>query len=262
MSNTNSKTKVPSESVKLMRQEIDVNGALLRTNLPGTLFRSGKVRDTWDEVRSLLMVATDRISAFDVILPNGIPKKGELLTQLSLFWFDRTKNIIGNHLLSRDPASRYYFEKYQDYDQYLRNRTLIVKKAQILPIECVVRGYLEGTGLKDYKATGSVTGIKLPPGLERASKLPEPIFTPSTKEESGHDRNITFDEMKQILGDDGIANALRSVSLELYKSAADYALTRGIIIADTKFEFGLHGIDRELILVDEVLTQIPRDSGR
>lgn len=240
------------------KQTFDVNGALMKTDLPGTLFRSGKVRETYYGENYLTMVATDRISAFDVILPNGIPRKGDVLTQMTLFWLPRTVSMIGNHLLPGDTANLASGE-FKEYYDHLKLRTVVVKKANVLPVECVVRGYIEGSGWKEYQAKGSVTGIKLPTSLKRGSKLPEPIFTPSTKAETGHDENITFDQMRAIIKDDAISKALRRISLELYVSAAQYAISRGIIIADTKFEFGLHGPTRELILLDEVLTP---DSSR
>jgi len=219
--------------------------------------RRGKVRDVYDLGDKLLLVATDRISAFDWVMPSGIPEKGRILTQLSAFWFDLLK--VPSHLISTDiqsvalPAGADKRE--------LAGRTTIAKKCRVVPVECVVRGYLEGSGLKEYRQSGAVCGVKLPAGLVQCSKLPEPIFTPATKEESGHDQNISFEQMSEIVGID-VAEELRRRSIEIYARAAEHALARGIIIADTKFEFGwirgASGKD-ELILIDEVLTP---DSSR
>lgn len=215
----------------------------------------GKVRDIYDCGDALLMVASDRISAFDFILPDEIPFKGEILSRISAFWFDRFKDITPNHLISMDPTD--YPEEFQPYVDYLRGRSMLVRKAQTVPIECIVRGYLTGSGKKTYDADGTVCGIKLPDGLTEASKLPEPIFTPSTKAELGeHDENISFERCEDLVGTETAA-LLRDCSLTLYQAAADYAATRGIIIADTKFEFGY--IDGKLILIDECLTP---DSSR
>ena len=215
----------------------------------------GKVRDIYDCGDSLLMVASDRISAFDYILPDEIPHKGEILTRISQFWFERFADLMPNHLLSMDVAD--YPEEYRAYESYLTGRSMLVKKAQPLPIECIVRGYLTGSGKKTYDADGTVCGIRLPEGLTEASKIPEAIFTPSTKAELGeHDENITFERCAEIVGLD-MAEQLRDASLKIYNAAAEYALTRGIIIADTKFEFGL--IDGQLTLIDECLTP---DSSR
>ena len=227
------------------------------TDLPLPKFSVGKVRDTYDLGDRLLMVATDRISAFDCILPNGIPDKGRVLTQLSAFWFDRLSDVIANHLISvdladlppilrDDPALR----------ELLAGRFMIVKKAKRFDFECVVRGYLAGSGWADYQRTGAVCGVALPAGLRQAERLPEPIFTPATKAEEGHDLNISLDEMKRAIGED-MAQTIADASIALYKAAASYALDRGIIIADTKMEFGL--LDGELILIDELLTP---DSSR
>jgi phosphoribosylaminoimidazole-succinocarboxamide synthase len=217
------------------------------------LIGRGKVRDIYDLGDRLLIVASDRISAFDSVLGSPIPDKGRVLTQLSLFWFERLKSVIDNHLtdgsvddLPVDGETR----------ALLAGRSMIVKKTDPLPVECVVRGYLIGSGWKEYQASGSVCGIPLPAGLEMGSKLPEPIYTPSTKAESGHDENITYEETTEIIGAETAAR-LRDASLELYTRAADYALSRGIIIADTKFEFGL--TDDGIILIDEILTP---DSSR
>ena len=228
---------------------------LLQIELPGLRkLKSGKVREVFDLDDSLLFVATDRISAFDCIMPNGIPRKGEVLTQVSYFWFNQTSAFQPNHLLSRpnDPLPA----RLQPYAAQLARRSMIVKKAQPLAIECVVRGYLAGSGWKEYRDQQTVCGIKLPTGLKESSELPAPIFTPATKAESGHDENISFDQAAQIVGAD-IAEQARMASLKIYRFAREYALRRGIIIADTKFEFGL--LDGNLILIDEVLTP---DSSR
>jgi phosphoribosylaminoimidazole-succinocarboxamide synthase len=202
----------------------------------------------------LLFVATDRISAFDYVLASGIPEKGRVLTQLSLFWFDFLKDIVPSHLLAAD--LNLYPDQLQKYRDQLRGRSMLVARAEMFPVECVVRGYLSGSGWKEYKQTGAVCGIKLPQGLRESDKLPEPIFTPATKAVSGHDENIPFEQMTQIVGKE-MSEKLRDISLRVYKKAADYASERGIIIADTKFEFGMtaHGIT----LADEVLTP---DSSR
>ena len=215
----------------------------------------GKVRDIYDAGENLLMVATDRISAFDFILPDEIPFKGEVLNRISAFWFDKFADIVPNHLVSIDPAD--FPEEFAEYRDYLAGRAMLVKKAQTIPIECIVRGYLTGSGKKTYDENGTVCGIQLPEGLTEASKLPEPLFTPSTKAEIGdHDENISFERCCEIVGED-IATQIRDLSLKIYKAAAEYAATRGIIIADTKFEFGT--VDGRLILADEVLTP---DSSR
>ena len=215
----------------------------------------GKVRDIYDAGENLLMVATDRISAFDFILPDEIPFKGEVLNRISAFWFDKFADIVPNHLVSIDPAD--FPEEFAEYRDYLVGRAMLVKKAQTIPIECIVRGYLTGSGKKTYDENGTVCGIQLPEGLTEASKLPEPLFTPSTKAEIGdHDENISFERCCEIVGDD-IATQIRDLSLKIYKAAAEYAATRGIIIADTKFEFGV--IDGKVTLIDECLTP---DSSR
>ena len=215
----------------------------------------GKVRDIYDCGDSLLMVASDRISAFDFILPDEVPHKGEILSRISAFWFETFSDIIPNHLVSMDPAD--YPAEYAQYSDYLLGRSMLVKKAKTIPIECIVRGYLTGSGKKTYDANGTVCGIKLPEGLTEASQLPEPIFTPSTKAELGdHDENISFERCAEIVGQE-LAEKIRNASLAIYKAASEYAATRGIIIADTKFEFGL--IDGELTLIDEALTP---DSSR
>ena len=215
----------------------------------------GKVRDIYDAGENLLMVATDRISAFDFILPDEIPFKGEVLNRISAFWFDKFADIVPNHLVSIDPAD--FPEEFAEYRDYLAGRAMLVKKAQTIPIECIVRGYLTGSGTKTYDEHGTVCGIQLPEGLTEASKLPEPLFTPSTKAEIGdHDENISFERCCEIVGED-IATQIRDLSLKIYKAAAEYAATRGIIIADTKFEFGV--IDGKVTLIDECLTP---DSSR
>lgn len=215
----------------------------------------GKVRDIYDAGENLLMVATDRISAFDFILPDEIPFKGEVLNRISAFWFDKFADIVPNHLVSIDPAD--FPEEFAEYRDYLAGRAMLVKKAQTIPIECIVRGYLTGSGKKTYDENGTVCGIQLPEGLTEASKLREPLFTPSTKAEIGdHDENISFERCCEIVGED-IATQIRDLSLKIYKAAAEYAATRGIIIADTKFEFGV--IDGKVTLIDECLTP---DSSR
>ncbi len=215
----------------------------------------GKVRDIYDAGENLLMVATDRISAFDFILPDEIPFKGEVLNRISAFWFDKFADIVPNHLVSIDPADSP--EEFAEYRDYLAGRAMLVKKAQTIPIECIVRGYLTGSGKKTYDENGTVCGIQLPEGLTEASKLPEPLFTPSTKAAIGdHDENISFERCCEIVGED-IAAQIRDLSLKIYKAAAEYAATRGIIIADTKFEFGV--IDGKVTLIDECLTP---DSSR
>lgn len=215
----------------------------------------GKVRDIYDAGENLLMVATDRISAFDFILPDEIPFKGEVLNRISAFWFDKFADIVPNHIVSIDPAD--FPEEFAEYRDYLAGRAMLVKKAQTIPIECIVRGYLTGSGKKTYDENGTVCGIQLPEGLTEASKLPEPLFTPSTKAEIGdHDENISFERCCEIVGED-VAAQIRDLSLKIYKAAAEYAATRGIIIADTKFEFGV--IDGKVTLIDECLTP---DSSR
>ena len=217
--------------------------------------KEGKVREIYDNGDSLIMVATDRISAFDFILPDEIPFKGEVLNRISAFWFDKFADIVPNHLVSIDPAD--FPEEFAEYRDYLAGRAMLVKKAQTIPIECIVRGYLTGSGKKTYDENGTVCGIQLPEGLTEASKLPEPLFTPSTKAEIGdHDENISFERCCEIVGED-IAGQIRDLSLKIYKAAAEYAATRGIIIADTKFEFGV--IDGKVTLIDECLTP---DSSR
>ena len=232
-----------------------MNEPILQLNLPGIQHvRSGKVREVFDLGDSFLLVASDRLSAFDVILPNGIPRKGEVLTQISHFWFEKFAALVPNHLLAgaNDPLPA----NLQPFAAQLAGRSMIVKKAKPLAIECIVRGYLSGSGLKEYKKSQTVCGIQLPAGLTESAELPEPIFTPSTKAEAGHDENISFAEACKIVGND-LATQARDLSLMIYKAGRDYAKQRGIIIADTKFEFGL--FEGKLILIDEVLTP---DSSR
>jgi phosphoribosylaminoimidazole-succinocarboxamide synthase len=233
-----------------------LDSVLLQTDFPDLkLFASGKVRDVYELGSDhLLFVATDRISAFDYVLATGIPHKGSVLTQLSLFWFDFLKNVVPNHLVSAD-VSRYPKEA-QKYADQLRGRSMLVQRAEMFPVECVVRGYLSGSGWKEYKASGSVCGIKLPTGLRESDQLPEPIFTPATKATTGHDENISFEQMAKLV-DPEDARQLRDLSLAVYQKAADYARQKGIIIADTKFEFGRTAAG--ITLADEVLTP---DSSR
>ena len=231
------------------------NETLLQLDLPGIpKIKSGKVREIFDLGDALLFVASDRISAFDCVMPNGIPQKGEVLTQLSHFWFDQIAPIVPNHRLAQpnDPLPA----KLQPFADRLQKRTMIVKKAEPLAIECVVRGYLAGSGWKEYRQQQTVCGIRLPAGLSESAELPEPIFTPATKAQTGHDININFEEAAKIVGAK-VAGQVREASLKIYKSAREYARQRGIIIADTKFEFGI--FKGELILIDEVLTP---DSSR
>lgn len=231
------------------------NETVLHLELPGIRkLKSGKVRDIFDLGENLLFVASDRISAFDCVMPNGIPRKGEVLTQISYFWFAQTESFQPNHLVSHanDPLPA----RLQPFAEKVGRRSMIVKKAAPLAIECVVRGYLAGSGWKEYRERQTVCGIKLPHGLKESSELPEPIFTPATKAETGHDENISFDEAVKITGAK-VAEEARDASLKMYKFARDYARKRGIIIADTKFEFGM--MDGKLILIDEVLTP---DSSR
>jgi phosphoribosylaminoimidazole-succinocarboxamide synthase len=228
---------------------------LLQTDFPDlTLHARGKVRDLYSVGDQLLFVATDRISAFDYVLASGIPEKGRVLTQLSLFWFDFLKDVVKNHLVTASVSD--YPTPLQKYADDLRGRSMLVNKAQMVDIECVARGYLSGSGWKEYQQTGAVCGIQLPTGLKESDKLPEPIFTPASKALTGHDENISFEEMSKRTGKE-LAEKLRDLTLKIYKTAADYALGRGIIIADTKFEFG--HTSQGLILADEVLTP---DSSR
>lgn len=229
---------------------------VLETNLSGLKPpKRGKVRDIYDLGDSLLIVATDRISAFDVVLPNAIPEKGRVLTQISKYWFSKTDKIVRNHLISMDVKD--YPAACQPHASVLKGRSMLVRKAEPLPVECIVRGYLSGSGLKEYRATGSISGISLPAKLTEASRLPEPIFTPSTKAEAGeHDVNIDFDTVIRLVGKD-VAEKIRKYTLGVYARACEIAEFKGIIIADTKLEFGIY--KGEVILIDEVLTP---DSSR
>jgi len=232
-----------------------VNKVILKTEFPDITFvKSGKVRDIYDLGEHLLLVATDRISAFDVVLPDGIPEKGRVLTQISIYWFEQMEDIIPNHIVAARVKD--FPEKLHKYADILEGRSMLVKKTRPMPVECVVRGYLSGSGWKEYKEKGVVCGIRLPEGLVESSRLDEPIFTPSTKAEQGHDINISFEDVKGIVGDD-LAKKLKDTSLRIYSKARDIAEKKGIIIADTKFEFGLYNGD--LIIIDELLTP---DSSR
>jgi phosphoribosylaminoimidazole-succinocarboxamide synthase len=238
-----------------MSQQV-LDPVLLRTEYPDLqLHTSGKVRDVYkiDDDR-LLFVATDRISAFDYILATGIPHKGKVLTQISLFWFDFLKDVVPNHLITADVTQ--YPAEIRQYGDQLRGRSMVVTNADMFPVECVVRGYISGSAWKEYKASGTVCGIELPKGLKESDQLPEPIFTPATKATTGHDENIPFSEMARLIGTEA-SEQLRDLTLTVYKKAADYARTKGIIIADTKFEFGRTA--NGITLADEVLTP---DSSR
>jgi phosphoribosylaminoimidazole-succinocarboxamide synthase len=232
-----------------------MNTVLLDTNLPGfERVARGKVRDIYSVGENLLIVATDRISAFDYILATGIPSKGWVLNQMTLFWLDRFRSLVPNHLITAEVDE--YPEQLRPFRDQLEGRSMLVRRAKMAEVECVARGYLSGSGWKEYQQHGSVCGIPLPAGLKESDRLPEPVFTPSTKATSGHDENISFNATVELVGSQ-VAETLRRVTLTLYREAADYALSRGIIIADTKFEFGY--IDGQLILADEVLTP---DSSR
>jgi phosphoribosylaminoimidazole-succinocarboxamide synthase len=220
-----------------------------------TLAAKGKVRDIYEIDNSLLMITSDRLSAFDVVLPDPIPEKGSVLTQISVFWFEQFKDIVKNHLISADVGQ--YPDKLKKHSDLLKNRSMLVKKAKPLPVECIVRGYISGSGWKSYQKEGHVCGIDLPPGLKESEKLPEPLFTPSTKAEVGdHDINISFADTIDLIGKEK-AEKLKDLSLSIYNKGAQIANEKGIIIADTKFEFGM--LDNEIILIDEVLTP---DSSR
>lgn len=232
-----------------------MNPVLLDSNLPGfERIGRGKVRDIYDVGGNLLIITTDRISAFDYILATGIPDKGRVLNQMTLFWLGHLRSLVSNHLITADV--REYPAELQPFGDQLEGRSMLVRRAKMVDVECVARGYLAGSGWKEYRQRGSVCGIPLPAGLRESERLPEPIFTPSTKAQSGHDENISFNTMVGLAGLD-VSEKLSRLTLEIYRSAADYALERGIIIADTKFEFGF--IDDQLILADEVMTP---DSSR
>ena len=229
---------------------------VLKTELSSLkLLKRGKVRDIYDLDKALLIISTDRVSAFDVILPNGIPGKGRILTAMSVYWFRIMEDIVPNHLIASEIND--FPAHIKQYHSVIEGRSMLVKKAKPLPVECIVRGYLSGSGWKEYMEKGSVCGISLPQGLLEGSELPEPIFTPSTKAETGHDENITFEEMKKIIGAQ-LAEEVKLKSISIYKKANDLARKKGIIIADTKFEFGLDENNR-LLLIDEILTP---DSSR
>jgi phosphoribosylaminoimidazole-succinocarboxamide synthase len=229
--------------------------AILNIELPGVpVFRRGKVRETFDLGDRLLMVATDRISAYDSVLPTGVPGKGMILTQFSRFWFERTGEIAPNHLITTDLEG--LPEHVRRYREVLRGRTMVVRKAERIDVECVARGYISGSAWAEYRTAGTVAGQPMPQGLRESDRFPEPIFTPATKAESGHDENISFDQMTALVGWE-LADVLRSLTLEIYRHAEAYARERGVIIADTKFEFGF--IDGQVTLIDEVLTP---DSSR
>ena len=233
-----------------------LDSVLLQTDFPDlSLHASGKVRDVYTlDNESLLFVATDRISAFDYVLATGIPQKGRVLTQISLFWFEFLKDIVPTHLITADVSA--FPKPVQKYADQLQGRSMQVKRADMFPVECVVRGYISGSAWKEYKASGKVCGIDLPSGLKESDKLPEPIFTPATKATTGHDENISFSTMSSLIGSE-LSTSLRDISLKIYTTAADYARTKGIIIADTKFEFGKTAAG--ITLADEVLTP---DSSR
>jgi phosphoribosylaminoimidazole-succinocarboxamide synthase len=228
---------------------------VIQTNLQGMkLHGRGKVRDIYDLGEHFLIVATDRLSAFDVVLPTPIPNKGKVLTQMSAFWFDYFKDFVPNHVISTRVAD--YPKNLHQFADQLEGRSMLVKKAKVFPVECVARGYLTGSGLKDYNKTGSVCGVKLPSGLRESDRLPQPIFTPSTKAEQGHDENISEEQAGKIIGEDNIRR-IRELTLSLFSRGVEYAATRGIIICDTKFEFGV--IDGKIAIIDEMLTP---DSSR
>ena len=229
-------------------------GAIPEVNLPFKEFKKGKVRDIYEFEDNLLLIVSDRISAFDWVLPEAIPNKGICLTQISAFWFDYFKDIIPNHMISADITE--FPSELQQYSEELYGRSMLVKKAKVLPIECIVRGYISGSAWKSYQEDNTVCGMKLPSGMKESEQFDEPLFTPSTKAESGHDENISYEEMEKIIGSED-AFQLKELSLKIYKTAAEYARKKGIIIADTKFEFGKIG--DQIIIVDELLTP---DSSR
>jgi len=227
---------------------------VINTDLPLKIINKGKVRDIYDLEENLMLVVTDRISAFDYVLPNPIPSKGVCLTQLSRFWFDYTKDIVPNHMISTEITD--FPDQLRDFHDQLSYRSMLVKKTKVIPIECIVRGYISGSAWKSYKKDGTVCGIKMSKDLQESEQFPEPLFTPSTKADTGHDINISYEKMVELVGNT-ISEKLKDYSLKLYITAAEYARKRGIIIADTKFEFGI--IDDEIILIDEALTP---DSSR
>ena len=229
-------------------------GTITEVNLPFKEFKKGKVRDIYEVDDKLLLIVTDRISAFDWVLPEAIPNKGICLTQISAFWFDYFKDIIPNHMISADITE--FPTELQQYTDQLYGRSMLVKKAEVLPIECIVRGYISGSAWKSYQKDNTVCGMKLPSGMQESEQFDEPLFTPSTKAETGHDENISYEEMEKIIGASDAAK-LKELSLKIYKTAAEYARKKGIIIADTKFEFGKIG--DQIIIVDELLTP---DSSR
>jgi phosphoribosylaminoimidazole-succinocarboxamide synthase len=227
----------------------------MQTDMPGVTLRGrGKVRDIYDLGEHYLIVATDRLSAFDVVLPTPIPDKGKVLSQMSAFWFEHFKTFVPNHVISTEVAD--YPQVVQPFREQLEGRSMLVRKAKVFPIECVARGFLTGSGLKDYNRTGEVSGIRLPAGLRESDRLPEPIFTPATKAETGHDENISESQAGQIIGADNLKR-LKELTLSIYTQAVDFAAKRGIIVCDTKFEFGI--IDGNIAIVDEMLTP---DSSR
>lgn len=240
-----------------------ISSVIFQTNFPMLkLFKRGKVRDMYDLGDHFLIIATDRLSAFDVVMPQPIPYKGKILTQISNYWFDAVQNIISNHIVARDVDD--FPKECQPYNEQLRGRSIIVKKAKPLTVECIVRGYLAGSGWNEYKQSRTICGIRLPDGLVESSKLPEPIFTPSTKAEVGHDENINFEKAASMIGNEA-AERVRDLTIRIYKHACEIAEAKGIVIADTKMEFGLFpaketaGRDGQLILIDELLTP---DSSR
>ncbi len=229
---------------------------IMETNVPNFPVKRGKVRDIYDLGDKLILVATDRISAFDVIMPNGIPLKGILLTQISNFWFDKFSNEITNHIISTELKD--FPEEFASKPEIFAGRSVLVRKLDVIPIECVVRGYITGSGWKEYQKSGTVCGIKLPEGLKQCDKLPQPIFTPATKATSGHDENISFEQAAKRVGTE-LMEKVKQASIDLYTNAAEYALSKGIILADTKFEWALDKQTNEIVLVDEILTP---DSSR
>jgi phosphoribosylaminoimidazole-succinocarboxamide synthase len=238
-----------------MQRKDDMEKALKETNLKELgVPKRGKVRDIYDLGEKLLIIASDRLSAFDVVLPTGIPDKGKVLTKLSVFWFRQMEDVVKNHILEVDVDR--YPDALRKYDDALRDRSMLVKKAKVIPVECVVRGYLSGSGWSDYKKTGTICGIKLPGNLVESSKLERPIFTPTTKAEEGHDMSVSFEELVGIVGE-SLAIKLQDLSIKVYEKGCEIAERKGIIIADTKFEFGM--VDDEIIIVDEIMTP---DSSR